>query len=554
MEITTEIDKLKTLKELPSWAAESVEQISFHTQNLITQHIRNQEIIQSKDSLLQSKDDLIQLKDDLIQSKEAIIERLTFELAHLRRMRYGIKNESVPIEQKELLVETFEADIAAVELALEQAITPSVEPKARSTPKKVREGAGRQPLPEHLRREIHYHEPESCACGECGQTMIRIGEDVTEKLDIKIEFFVQKHVRGKYACRACQTVEAAPVPPAVIDGGMATPALLSWVCVSKFSDHLPLYRLSQMAERQGVPLSLSTLSSWVGQIGVVLEPLSDALHDILQTKRVLHADETPVQQLGSAQGKTKKAYIWAYRSNSLDDGSPIVVFDYQSSRAGSHARDFLKDWTGSLVVDDFSGYKKMFSSDEVGFPQAIEVGCWAHARRKFYNLHAEHKSPLGATAIQYIAKLYQIESEAKEMTVPEREAWRKTHSAPHLKLFKQWLDETRLKLAPGSGTAKAFDYTLRRWESLERYAYTGDLPIDNNPVENSIRPICIGKKNWLFTGSERAGKRAANIQSLLGTAKLNGIDPMAWLTDTLEKLPTWLNSRINELLPLAPKK
>ncbi len=232
-QITTEIAKLKTLKEIPQWATESVEQISLHTKNLTTQHIQYQEIIQSNSLMIQSK-------DNLIQEKDALIERLTFELAHLRRMRYGIKSESVHPDQQELFAETFEADITAVEIELEQALKPDTESKTKAPPKKVRDGAGRQPLPEHLRREIHYHEPESCACGECGKTMIRIDEDVTEKLDIKIEFFVQKHVRGKYACRACQTVEAAPVPPAVIDGGMATAALLSWVCVSKYADHCVL--------------------------------------------------------------------------------------------------------------------------------------------------------------------------------------------------------------------------------------------------------------------------------------------------------------------------
>jgi hypothetical protein len=252
-----------------------------------------------------------------------------------------------------------------------------------------------------------------------------------------------------------------------------------------------------------------------------------------------------VQQLDPGGGKTKKAYLWAYRSNGLGQGPPVVVFDYQASREGKHAASFLQGWHGHLMVDDYAGYKALFRDSTV-----IELGCMAHARRKFFDLAKASGSPVAARALRHIARLYRIEDKAKGKTAEERQRLRAKHSVPRLKLYHAWLLKTRAKVPDGSGTAKAMDYSLKRWDALARYAGTGHLPIDNNLVENDIRPIAVGKKNWLFTGSERAGKRAAAIQTLLGTARLNGLDPAAWLKDTLEKLPAWPASRIDELLPL----
>lgn len=264
---------------------------------------------------------------------------------------------------------------------------------------------------------------------------------------------------------------------------------------------------------------------------------------------MLHADETPVQQLAPGHGKTQRAYLWAYRSNDLNGDPPIVVFDYQTSRAGRHAANFLQGWQGHLLVDDYAGYKALFLAGTV-----IELGCMAHARRKFFDLAQASSSPIAHRALRHIARLYRIEAHATDGSIAERQALRARHAQPRLRLFQSWLIKTRLTVPDGSSTAKAIDYTLKRWPALCRYAATGHLPIDNNPVENVIRPIALGKKNWLFTGSERAGQRAAVIQTLLGTAKLNGLDPAAWLKDTLERLPTWPNSRLDELLPLRPNQ
>ncbi|MHB8847029.1 MAG: IS66 family transposase [Burkholderiales bacterium] len=464
------------------------------------------------------------------------IQALTLELAHHRRIQFGVKSEALSVEQRDLFEESWQEDASALEAAVEQ-----MEPKLP----KPRIRAGRQPLPDHLPRIEHRHEPASCQCGQCGADLIKISEDVSEQLDVvPAKFFVHRHIRPQYACRTCETMTAEPVPPAIIDGGMAAPSLLTWVMISKYADHLPLYRLEQIAARSQVPLARSTLADWVGRTGVALQPLIDRLAELLKERRVLHADETPVAQLDPGPGKTRRAYLWTWRSNDLDTGPPIVVFEYQTSRSGKHADSFLGNWRGHLMLDDYSGYKHLFMEQGI-----IELACWAHAQRKFFDLHTANKSPIAQTALQHIAALYLLEAEAKE-TGPEMRHELRQQSQQKLTEFHAWLSSICKKVAPGSATAKAIAYTLKRWPALIRYAETGHLPIDNNPVENTIRPIAVGKKNWLFAGSERAGRRAAAIQTLIGTARLNGLDPHAWLKDTLEKLPTWPNSRLDELLPI----
>lgn len=497
-------------------------------------------------SLLDAAQSAAQSSATEIRWRDAKIEKLTLELAHLRRMKFGVKSEANGEGSRDLFAETQAADIAACEARLaEMQAAADMGPHLPKAEKPKREGAGRQPLPDHLPRVLHRHEPESCTCEQCGQARVAIGEDITEKLAIiPAQFFVERHVYPKYACRACESVVAAPAVASVIPGGMAAASLLAWILIGKFLDHLPLYRLEQQAGRSGVPLARSTLADWVGRIGVALEPLSLRLAERLRQGAVLHADETPVAQLDPGKGKTKRAYLWAYRSNALGNDPPIVIFDYQPGRAGVHAVNFLGDWQGALMVDDFSGYKVLFRG------KVVELACFAHARRKFFDLHQANKSPVAAEALRRIGELYAIEAETKESTVEERARRRKLESQPRLQALEQWLQATRKTVANGSALAKAIDYSLRRWTALARYAESGAYPIDNNPVENTIRPIAIGKKNWLFAGSEMAGKRAAVIQSLLETARLNGIEPLAWLTDTLEKLPTWPNSRIDELLPL----
>lgn len=504
--------------------------------------------------LLHLKEAEIQAKESAIKAKDFKIEALTHELAHIRRMRYGVKSEALTRVQHDLFEETLATDLAAIEAEIEQL---AGKQPGNTVTKPKRPRAGRQPLPDHLPRTEIRHEPEHCVCGKCGNTdLVKIGEDITEQLHVEpAKFSVIRHIRPKYACRPCESIIAEPIPAAVIDGGMATVALLVWVMISKYLDHLPLYRLEQIAAREKVILSRSTLAEWVGRVGVALQPLVDRLIWHLLQGKTLLADETPVSQLDPGKGKTRKAYLWAYRSNDLagDHHPRIIVFDYQKGRSGEYARQFLGDWKGHLMVDDYVGYKALFVNNSSG-ESCIELACLAHVRRKFFDLHQANESPMAWEALQSIATLYLIETEGEKMSIADRKQLRKDKSQPHLKAFHLWLIQARVMTADGTAAARALNYTLRRWPALIRYAETGHLPIDNNPTENCIRPIAIGRRNWLFTGSERAGQRAAAIQTLLATAKLNGLDPAAWLKETLEKLPVWPNRRIDELLPFTAKQ
>ena len=485
---------------------------------------------------LQQEADLAAKQRHEIHLKDTKIAALTLELAYHKRIKFCSTSEAFTAQQRDLFDETQETDLNAMQAELEQ-LTPAPRAKAKPT--------GRKPLPAELPRVEHRHEPDSCSCGACGQVLVKIGEDITEQLDVEpARFFVQRHIRPQYACRQCETIAAAAIPASIIDGGLATPSLHAWVVIQKYLDHLPLYRIEQISTRHGVTISRSTLAEWIGRIGVALQPLADRLAELLKQRHVLHADETPVPQLDPGKGKTKRAYLWAYRSNHLEPGAPIVVFEFQPSRSGIHAQTFLTGWQGYLMVDDYAGYKHLFKQG------ITELACLAHARRKFFDLHAANQHPVAQEALQRIAELYQLESEAAKYSIEQRQRWRTEHAKPRLAAMHLWLLQTRKTSAEGGALSRAMDYSLKRWPAIVRYADSGHLPIDNNPIENAIRPIAVGKKNWLFAGSERAGKRAAAIQTLLATAKANGIEPFSWLKDTLEKLPTCPNSRLDELLPL----
>jgi hypothetical protein len=319
---------------------------------------------------------------------------------------------------------------------------------------------------------------------------------------------------------------------------------------SKYLDHLPLNRIEQIALREHVVLPKSTLAEWVGHVGMALTPLADALKAQLLSHRVLQADETPVKQLcPQTPSKHHQSYLWVYRTADLaHTGSEIILFDYQTSRAGQHPQKMLADFSGHLMVDDYAGYKALFARQT---KPIVELGCMAHARRKFYELTTDGQNhPVAQSIVLEIAKLYEIESRAKSRSIEERQYLRRQEAIPILEKLKSTLDAQTQQLAPKSMMAKAVHYTLKRWVSLTAYAQTGHLPIDNNLAENAIRPIALGRKNWLFVGSAAAGQRQAVILSLLATAKANDLDPAQWLKDTLDRLPTTKHKDLQSLLPL----
>ncbi len=467
--------------------------------------------------------------------KETHIRKLTHEIAVLRRYRFGKKSEQFGGEQGLLLEDAVDADIAAIEQELMNLSGQPPAQKAVSQPK-------RQALPPELPRILVRHEPHSTAC-TCGCQMQRIGEDVSEKLDyVPGVFSVEQHVRGKWACRQCETLTQAPVPTQVIDKGIATPGLLAHVLVAKYADHLPLYRQEQIFARAGVKLPRSTLAEWVGVCGVRLQPLVDALREAILNEPVVHADETPVQVLQPGSKKTHRAYLWAYAPGAFQD-LKAVVYDFTEGRSGAHARAFLGDWRGELVCDDYGGYK-------ASFEQGIaEVGCMAHARRKFYEQHQSGKSLIAEQALKSIGQLYEIEARGAALCPKKRQRLREHQARPIAETLHAWMAAHRIKVPDGTGIARALDYSLKRWAALTRYLGDGRLPIDNNHIENQIRPIALGRKNWLDAGSQRAGRRAAAVMSLVQSAKMNGHDPYAYLKDVLARLPTHPNNRIEELLP-----
>ena len=472
-----------------------------------------------------------------LRHQGALLEKLTHENALLKRMKFAAQSERFNPEQKSLLQDEIEADLAAVASEIDglQQESAAVSPQEKKQPKRL-------PLPANLpRREIR-HEPESSTC-RCGCQMKRIGEDVAEKLDyVPGVFTVERHIRGKWACAQCQTLIQVPVAPHVIDKGIPTTGLLAQVLVAKYADHLPLYRQEAIFGRAGLAIPRSTLAQWVGSCGVQLQPLVDAMRNELLLHRVLHADETPVSMLKPGNGKTHRAYLWAYATGAFEN-TRAVVYDFCESRAGEHARTFLGDWKGSLVCDDFSGYKALLAAG------VTEVGCLAHARRKFFDLHAANQSQIAQSALEQLARIYEIERETKEFSAEERMDVRRERTKPLLDALHEWMTLQRRKVPDGSTTAKALDYSLKRWAALIRFADDGQLPVDNNWIENQIRPIAIGRNNWLFAGSLRAGKRAAAVMSLIQSARMNGHDPYAYLSDVLARLPTQKSNKIDELLP-----
>jgi len=476
------------------------------------------------------------------------IEHLKLVIEKYRRMIFGRKSEKLTgeLEQLEFRLEELETAQAAEEAA--QAATEAAQPPTTQTDSKRRSRPARKPLPEDLPREVVTHLPAHSCCPDCGGALRQFGEDVSEQLErIPASFKVIRHVRPKFACAGCESVVEAPAPARPIDRGLPGPSLLAHVLVSKYADHLPLYRQSQIYVREGVDLDRSTLAGWVGAASELLTPLVDEIKKHVLAAAKIHADDTPVPVLAPGNGKTKTGRLWTYVRDDRPAGvstAPAVWFAYSEDRKGEHPRRHLKNFKGALQADAYSGFHHLYGDGVI-----YEVACWAHTRRKFHDIHVAHASPTTTEALARIGALYGIEEQIRGKPAELRCSVRQTRSKPLLDELRQWMDKTLRSLSTKSETAGAIRYALSHWRALTRYVDDGLLEIDNNSAERALRAVAIGRKNYLFMGADSGGQRAASLYSLIGTAKLNGLDPAFYLRTILATIAEHPINRIEELLP-----
>jgi transposase len=392
------------------------------------------------------------------------------------------------------------------------------------------------------------HLPGQDCCPDCGGQLRNFGEDVAEVLEyVPANFKVIRHVRPKFACAQCERVVLAPAPSRTIERGLAGPGLLAHVLVAKYADHLPLYRQSEIYAREGVELDCSTLAGWVGAASELLTPLVDALRKHVMSANKLHADDTPIPVLAPGNDKTKTGRLWTYVRDERPAGehtAPAVWFAYSPDRKGEHPKQQLMNFKGALQADAYSGFHHLYEGSAI-----YEVACWAHARRKFHDIHVIHASPITTEAITRIGALYGIEDTIRGKSAELRREIRQTRAQPLLDDLRGWLEKSLRTLSTKSETAGAIRYALAHWRALTRYVDDGRLEIDNSASERALRAVALGRKNYLFAGSDSGGERAAAIYSLVGTAKLNGIDPELYLRQVLTRIAEHPVNRIDELLP-----
>ena len=491
------------------------------------------------------------LAENELRSSTLLIQAMKLQIAQLKRMQFGKRNEKLErkIAQLELGIE----EIETLEAGASEDVNANSEPSSaeKTLPASVASKHSPKPrreMPAHVPRVVHVLEPRSCLCIACGGSLSALGEDVCEYLEVEpVRFKVIRQIRPKYACTGCDAIVQEPAPARAIERGMVGPGLLAHILVGKYADHQPLYRQEQIYAREGVNLERSLLAQWVGGASTILAPLVDALRKHVLGAEVIHADDTPLPVLAPGLGKTKVGRLWTYvRDERPAAGSvaPAVWFAYSPDRKGEHAQSHLEAYSGILQADGYAGYIKSYQSGKIQ-----EASCWAHARRKFFDVYDANRSSIAAEALARIGALYVIEKEIHGNSSSERCTVRKAQSRPLLDALKTWLEQALATVSQKSATAAAIRYSLNRWESLTRYCDDGRIEIDNNAAERALRCVALGRKNYLFAGSDKGGAYAAGIYSLIGTAKLNGYNPEAFLREVLTRISDHPISKISELLP-----
>jgi transposase len=489
-----------------------------------------------------------------VQYKALEIEKLKFQIAKLRRMQFGRSSERInrQIAQLELRLEELEAGMAEDATRAEA----EVEAAEAAAPIRERGKPKRRPLPDHLPRQEVVHQPAddgACTCPDCGKGMAKLGEDVTEVLDyVPGHFQVIRHVRPKYACTACDAITQAPAPAMPTPRGRATPGTLAHLLVSKYCDHLPLYRQSEIFAREGLELDRSTLSDWVGQAAWLLDPVVVGIQRHVFAAEKIHGDDTTVPVLAPGLGRTKTGRLWVYVRDDrpfCGEGPPAAAYFYSPDRGGEHPAAHMAAFTGLLQADGYAGFEALYNPARSKPGPITEVACWAHCRRKIFDVLEATKSPVAKEALDRIAAIYVIEDKARFAPIAERVEHRK-ETAPLIEAFFTWAKATEAKLSAKSALAEAFRYTIKRREALTRFVTDGRLEADNNIAENAMRKIALGRRNYLFAGSDSGGERAASIYTLVASAKLNGINPKIYLKDILTRIAAGHPiNRIDELMP-----
>jgi len=484
-------------------------------------------------------------------TKALEIEKLKIQIARLRRQQFGRSSEKIEriIEQLELMLDELETEAASGPMAVEPGAA-AADDEGESVARK--KSPGRRPLPEHLPRREVVHTPD-CTCPACGGAMRKVGEDVSEVLDyIPGRFEIIRHIRPAFSCRTCESMVQMPMPSLPIERGRPGAGLLAHILVSKYCDHTPLYRQAGIYAREGVDLDRAVMANWVGKSVWIAAPLVEAIGDHVMAAAALHGDDTPVPVLAPGAGKTKTGRLWVYLRDERPHAGPAppaVIYRYSPDRKGEHPRQHLARFRGFLHADGYAGFGPLYKSGGDSKPARVtEIACWAHVRRKFHDLHRAG-SPLAKQALDRVGRLFDIERAAHGLPPDMRQRIRQSRTVPLIEALAAFLDATLLKLSGKSELAVAIRYARSRWPALTRYLTDGRLEISNNAAERAIRPLALGRKNWMFAGSDSGGERAAAMYTLIETAKMNDLDPEAYLRDVLGRIVDHPINRIAELLP-----